>query len=74
MILHEINNFCPDYFMSMANSAYLYSDGSQRYGQFLVNYFIDNYPGIILPQEADCFHDDKKVKQFLHFIYSMTPE
>lgn len=71
MFCHDINNFCSDLFMSKANSAYLYSDGSQRYGQFLVNYFTSNYPGVVVPNEYDCFYDDKKVEKFLQFIYSL---
>lgn len=70
MFCHDINDFCPDLFMSKANSAYIYSDGSQRYGQFLMNYFTSNYPVVVVPDEYDCFYDDKKVKKFLHFIYN----
>lgn len=64
-------SFSPDLFMSGANSAYLYSDGSQRYGQFLMNYLQQKHPDIKVPDSADCFHDDKNVKKFLHFIYSL---
>lgn len=61
--------FCPDLFMSDANSAYIYSEG-QRYGQFLMNFLKESFPEIIVPENADCFYDDKKVKEFLHFVYS----
>ncbi len=62
--------FCPDLFMSDANSAYLYSDGSERYGQFLINYLKKRFPDIEVPEYADCFYDNNKVKEFLSFIYS----
>jgi hypothetical protein len=61
--------FYPDLFIRDANAAFMYSDGQQRYGQFLINQFSKKYPEIVIPQEADCFYDDKKVRDFLHFIY-----
>ena len=63
--------FDPDLFIHKANAAFMYSDG-QRYGQFLVNYLTQNHPNIMVPEEADCFFDDKKVKDFLCYIYSQV--
>lgn len=62
--------FDPDLFISKANAAFMYSEGQQRYGQFLVNQFLTEHPEIVIPQEADCFYDDKNVRGFLHFIYN----
>ena len=62
--------FNPDLFIHKANAEFKCSNG-QRYGQFLMNYLAQNYPNIMVPEEADCFYDDKKVKDFLHYIYSM---
>ena len=62
--------FRPDLFMSVANSAYFTHKDDQRYGQFLVNELTRLHPSIIFPEEADCFHDNNKVKEFLRFIYS----
>lgn len=64
--------FDPDLFISKANAAFMYSEGQQRYGQFLINRFSQKYPEIVIPQEADCFYDDKKVGDFIHFIYSQA--
>jgi hypothetical protein len=71
MDCHDINNFCQDYFLSKAHSAFLHSKVNQRYGQFLMNYFTKNYPGITVPEECDCFYDDKKVPKFFDFIASL---
>jgi hypothetical protein len=57
--------------MSNANAAYLYSNGSQRYGQFLMNEFNSKHPQFQVPQEADCFYDNKKVGGFLKYIHSI---
>lgn len=62
--------FCPDLFMSNANSAFLTHKDDQRYGQFLVNELTKKHPFIALPEEADCFYDNNKVPEFLRFIYS----
>ena len=61
--------FYPDLFISDANKAFTRSGGQQRYGQFLINQFLTEHPEIVIPQEADCFYDDKKVGDFLRFIY-----
>ena len=62
--------FCPDLFMSNANSAFFTLKDDQRYGQFLVNQLTRLHPSIIIPEEADCFYDNNKVSEFLRFIYS----
>jgi hypothetical protein len=59
-------------FMRDANSAYLTHKENLRYGQFLINYLKEKYPSIIIPEEADCFYDDKKLPEFLRFIYSCS--
>lgn len=66
-----MKDFDVDQFMSDANAAFLYSDGTQRYGQFLMNYLYEKHPEIQVPPESDCFYDDKLVKKFLTFIYSL---
>jgi hypothetical protein len=62
--------FCYDSFFSDANALFIVQIGYQRYGQFLVNQLNEKYPFIIIPEEADCFHDNNKVSEFLKFIYS----
>ena len=62
--------FCYDSFLSDANAQFIVHIGYQRYGQFLVNQLNEKYPFIIIPEEADCFHDNNKVPEFLRFIYS----
>lgn len=76
-ILNKINesvascdSFCPDLFMSNANSAFLTHSENLRYGQFLVNELSKKHPFITLPEDADCFYDNNKVPEFLRFIYS----
>lgn len=66
-----MTKFDGDKFMIDANAAYFYSDGSQRYGQFLMNYLTKHHPEIVVPESADCFYDGNKVKDFLKFIYSL---
>jgi hypothetical protein len=66
----SVMKFCPDLFMCDANSAFLTHKDDQRYGQFLVNELTRLHPYIIIPEEADCFHDNNKVPNFLRFIYS----
>jgi hypothetical protein len=65
-----MDSFCPVLFMSDAISAYLTHKENLRYGQFLINQLKEKYPSIIIPKEADCFHDNNKVSEFLKFIYS----
>lgn len=62
--------FCPNMFIYEANSAYYYSDNKQRYGQFLINYLNQRFPNIEVPDSANCFYDNKKVEEFLEFIYN----
>jgi hypothetical protein len=57
-----------DYFMHRANGAYLLHSENLRYGQFLMNYLIENHPDVVVPDEADCFYDNNKVPNFLRFI------
>lgn len=59
--------------MHNANCVWLGLDvyDEQRYGQFLMNYFQEHYPDIVVPEEADCFYNNNKVPNFLQFIHSL---
>jgi len=63
--------FCPDRFLSEANAAFILSD-QQRYGQFLMNFLYQKHPEVVVPEKADCFYDNSKVKEFLQFIYTLS--
>jgi hypothetical protein len=59
--------------MADANSEFLYSDGSVHYCQFLMNKLQTEHPEIasIIPEEANCYSDMKKVSLFLIAIHSL---
>ena len=62
--------FNPGKFLGDARSNYNSSDC--RYGQHLMNELFARYPQITVPEEADCFYDDKKVEPFIQFLYSLN--
>jgi hypothetical protein len=64
-------NFNYDQFISDANHSFILHSENQRYGQFLVNELREKHPEINLPDSADCFYDNGKVKDFLIFIHSL---
>ncbi len=43
-------------------------EDSQRYGQALYNLFTETYPNVDIPDEVDCFYDDKKVRAFISYV------
>ena len=63
--------FNPGKFLGDARSTYN-SSSDYRYGQHLMNELFARYPQITVPEEADCFYDDKKVELFTSFLYSLN--
>lgn len=43
---------------------------NQRFGQALYNLFRQEHPDVTIPEDVDCFSDDKKVKDFITFLYT----
>jgi hypothetical protein len=41
-------------------------------GQFYYNQFRDQFPNIEVPEEADCYYDDKKLVIFCIFVGNQT--
>jgi len=64
--------FDSDDFMHYANVGFLTHSENLRYGQYLMNELSNQYPGIQVPDEYDCFYDNSKVPQFLRYILSLN--
>ena len=63
-----------DYFMHNANTTYLNIDvvkSDIRYGQHLVNTFSAMYSDIHIPQDVDCFYDNKLCSKFMRWVASL---
>jgi hypothetical protein len=43
-------------------------DDGQRFGQALYNVFRETYPNVDIPEQVDCFYDDKKVHTFILYV------
>lgn len=63
-------NFDFDAFFAQANRQFVLSEG-QRYGQFMMNYLHEKFPEIVVPEEYDCFYDDKKVIKLIDYLASL---
>lgn len=59
-------------FMSQSLIEYEQNPQGQRYGQYMVNKFSKLYPDVVIPQDCDCFYDNRKINDFLSFICSLT--
>jgi hypothetical protein len=59
----DFNNFC-----DKCNAHYLSCATAQRRGQFFVNQFLVNFPNAAIPEDVDCYYDDKKLAVFLQFV------
>ena len=46
-------------------------ENGQRYGQALYNIFRKTYPNVDIPDEVDCFYDDKKVRAFISYVSNL---
>lgn len=42
-----------------------------RFGQFTMNYLNEKFPEIVVPEEYDCFYDDKKVSKLIEYLASL---
>jgi hypothetical protein len=61
-------------FCDQVNRDFLKGNHHQRYGQFLMNQLHENCHELYLevPEEADCFYDNRKCDEFLRWIYSIN--
>jgi hypothetical protein len=66
-----MKNFNLSEFVAQATIDYYKDNLSLRFGQHLYNQFCENYPDVVIPDEADCFYDCKKVGDFIAFIGSL---
>jgi hypothetical protein len=66
-----MKNFNLSEFVAKATIDYYKDNLSQRYGQYLYNQFRKSYPDVVIPDEADCFYDCKKVGDFINLIGSL---
>jgi hypothetical protein len=48
-------------------------ENGQRYGQALHNLFHKQYHHITIPDEVDCFYDNKKVSLFIDYVSNLEP-
>ena len=69
---NDNNPFDYDDFMHDVNAAYMYHPVHQRYGQFLMNYLTQHHPDIVVPDDVDCFYNDKKVPKFMRYIHTLS--
>lgn len=63
-------NFDFDAFFAQVNRQFVLSEG-QRYGQFMMNYLYEKFPEIVVPEEYDCFYDNKKVVKLIDYLASL---
>lgn len=66
-----MKNFDPSQFVAQATTGYTIDNQGQRYGQYLYNQFRQNYPDVLVPDEADCFYNCNKVVEFFIFLSSL---
>lgn len=59
-------------FIENVTHQFMKHDGSQRYGQFLMNYMAKNHPEIEIPEECDCFYDNNKAPMLLGHLDSLS--
>lgn len=66
----KVNDMKFDYdrFMHYANASFMTHSGDLRYGQYLMNELSNQYPEVSIPEEYDCFYDNRKVPMFLRYI------
>jgi hypothetical protein len=66
-----LNTFYPAEFFLQASSQY-YSrppGPTVSLGQFLMHRMFLLHPEIKVPSQANCYHDDTKIKDFLNFLH-----
>ncbi len=60
-----------DRFFHEVNQCFVHSQHEQRYGQFLMNELSQKHPEINVPEDADCFYDNRKVPNLLEYLCSL---
>lgn len=63
-----INKFDYSAFCDKCNTRYSFNASNQRRGQFFVNQLCADFPDVVIPEEVDCYYDDKKLQAFLQFV------
>ena len=63
----------PTRFIIETEQSFHQDNQGQRKGQFYYNRFRELFPKMKIPDHVDCFYDDRKLKDFVEFIYGMTP-
>jgi ABC-type enterochelin transport system ATPase subunit len=61
-----------DQFMYNMNVEFLAHSGTQRYGQFMVNYLCQTHPYIEIPEHLDPFYDNKKAPELMRYLQSIS--
>jgi len=51
-----------------------YNISEIRKGQHIMNEFIKMFPGIEVPDDADCYYDDNKIDSFYEFLWKLKLE
>lgn len=58
-----------DVLMHDINTEFLNHSGTQRYGQFMMNYLNQHHSEIQIPSECDCFYDNSKVPTLINYLH-----
>ena len=61
-------SFNYDRFIHDVNESFITHVGDLRYGQYLMNELSNQYSEVSIPEEYDCFYDNRKVPMFLRYI------
>lgn len=69
-IQNQLNSMKFDYFqfLTEVNHYFIGNNEGQRYGQYVMNYLSRNYPQINIPEDCDCYYDDKKVSKLIEYL------
>ena len=64
--------FNPNTFIVETEALYHKNNQGQRKGQFYYNRFRTLFPNLRIPDSVDCFYDDKKLSEFVEFVFNVT--